>query len=369
MTPSYKTLHKDFRLNGLSCSWEDLKYLGYAFVKEGETYEKAIGDFLLDWSDAQETIQVNTSGSTGKPKEILLKKEYMVNSALTTGEYFNLKSGNKALLCLSAENIAGKMMLVRAMVLGLDLRCIEPSSRPLEFLSKHYDFCAMVPLQLENSLDKISQVKTVIVGGASVSNALKAKVQDTDCQVFETYGMTETITHVAVKRLNNVGSNTRLNDQVGQVVETSFRALSGIRFSKDKRDCLVIDAPKISDGQVVTNDVVDLISDSEFEWLGRYDNVINSGGIKLFPEQIEAKLSAIISHRFFVAGLPDEKLGQKLILIVEGKIDTDLLSQKIAVLQSLDKYEIPKAIYTFPKFLETETGKIRRKENINLIPS
>jgi len=366
MMPNWKTLNKEFRLNGLSCSWEDLKYLGYAFVKEGEAYEKAIGNFLLDWSDAQETIQVNTSGSTGKPKPILLKKEHMVNSALTTGEYFNLKSGNKALLCLSAENIAGKMMLVRAMVMGLHLRCIEPSSRPMELLSKSFDFCAMVPMQLENSLDKINQIKTVIVGGASVSNALKEKIHDADCQVFETYGMTETITHVAVKRLNNVRPNSH-PELVEGVSDSPFKALSGIRFSKDKRDCLVIDAPKITDGPIVTNDVVDLISESEFEWLGRYDNVINSGGLKLFPEQIEAKLSAIISNRFFVTGFPDQKLGQKLVLIVEGKIDTDLLSEKMAVLSSLGKYQMPKSIYRLLKFLETETGKIRRKETLNLL--
>lgn len=361
----WKTLHKDFRLNGLSCSWEDLKYLGYAFIKEGETYEKAIGDFLLDWSDANETIQVSTSGSTGKPKQILLKKEYMVNSALTTGEYFNLEQGNKALLCLSAENIAGKMMLVRAMVLGLDLHCIEPSSRPFGFLSKSFDFCAMVPIQLENSLDKISQIKKIIIGGAAVSNVLNAKVQDTECEVFETYGMTETITHVAVKRVNNVGHP----ELVEGAIETSFSALPSVKFSIDERNCLIIKAPKISDEQIVTNDVVNLISDSEFEWLGRYDNVINSGGVKLFPEQIEAKLAEIIPNRFFITGLNDERLGQKLVLIVEGEADTDILSQKIGALESLEKYEVPKEIRMLPKFFETETGKIRRKENTNLILS
>jgi len=363
MMPYWKTLHKDFRLNGLSCSWEDLKYLGYAFVKEGEIYEKAIGNFLLDWCDADETISVNTSGSTGRPKPILLKKEYMVNSALATGEYFDLKPGNKALLCLSAENIAGKMMLVRAMVLGLDLHCIEPSLRPLDFLSQRYDFCAMVPMQLENSLDKIDRIKTLIVGGASVSNTLKAKVQDADCQIYETYGMTETITHVAVKKVNNVCHP----EPVEGPAKNSFRALPDVLFSKDKIDCLLINAPKISVEQIVTNDVVNLISETEFEWLGRYDNVINSGGIKLFPEQIEAKLSEVISNRFFVAGLPDKKLGQKLVLIIEGEVDTDIIIQKIDALESLGKYEVPKEIRVIPKFLETKTGKTQRKSTINLI--
>lgn len=369
MMPFWKTLHKDFRLNGLSCSWEDLRYLGYAFVKEGETYEKAIGDFLLAWSDENKTISVNTSGSTGKPKPILLKKEFMVNSALATGQYFDLKSGNKALLCLSADNIAGKMMLVRAMVLGLDLYCIEPSSRPLELLSQNYDFCAMVPMQLENSLDKIDGIKKLIVGGAVVSNTLKEKVQGTDCQIFETYGMTETITHVAVKRINisRILRSSISASHNTSSVETYFKALSEVTFSKDKRGCLIIRAPKISDEQVITNDIVDLISETEFEWLGRFDNVINSGGVKLFSEKIEAKLSEIITQRFFIAGVPDEKLGQKLILIVEGEIDTDILSQKISALKSLGKYEVPREIRVISEFLETENGKIQRKSTINLI--
>lgn len=366
MKLSYKTLHSDFRLNGLPCSWEDLKNLGYAFIKEGETYEKSIGNFLLDWSDPNETISVNTSGSTGKPKPILLSKKYMVNSALATGEYFNLIPGNSALLSLSAENIAGKMMLVRAMVLGLDLNCIEPSSRPLEFLSKKYDFCAMVPMQLENSLAKISQIKTLIVGGAAVSNTLKEKVQNTDCEIYETYGMTETITHVAVKRINNVQANGH-PELVEGSIDNFFKALPDIAFSKDKRDCLVINALKISDEQVVTNDVVDLISEIEFEWLGRFDNVINSGGVKLFPEQIEAKLSELIPNRFFVAGVPEEKLGEKLVLIIEGEVDTGILSQKITTLESLEKFEVPKEIHLIPKFLATKNGKTQRKSTINLI--
>lgn len=354
MIPSYKTLHKDFRLNGLSCSRDELKGLGYDFIKEGEEYERAIGRFLLDWLDENEIVKALTSGSTGEPKFIELKKNHMVNSALATAEYFDLKPGYTGLLCLTADYIAAKMMLVRAMVTGFELDCVVPSLNPLEPLSKQYDFCAMVPLQLENSLDKIDQISTLIVGGAPIPPSLRKKAKNTKCQIFETYGMTETVTHVAVKKISRDN-------------ESSFKALANISLNKDHRNCLLIDAPDISDTTIITNDIVELLSETEFLWLGRYDNVINSGGIKLFPEQIEAKLALVISERFFVAGLPDEQLGQKLVLILEGETDTDAVSQKIATHKSLEKFEVPKAIHLVPKFLETANGKIRRKEILRTI--
>ena len=202
---------------------------------------------------------------------------------------------------------------------------------------------------LKNSLNKLDQIKTLIVGGAPISDSVKDKLQNTSCQVFETYGMTETITHIAVKRINNKP-------------QTIFNTLPNISISTDDRGCLAINAPRLSDQVIVTNDIVNVVSENEFEWLGRYDNVINSGGVKLFPEQIEAKLSKLVSNRFFVAGLADEKLGQKLVLIVEGGSDTRLLSEEITKLSSLNKYEMPKEIKTLPKFLETDSGKIRRRE-------
>ncbi|MGI9551222.1 MAG: AMP-binding protein [Aurantibacter sp.] len=359
MIPSYKTLHKDFKFNGLSYSREALTDLGYSFVKEGEGHERSIGEFLLAWHDKNEAVEVETSGSTGTPKSVLLKKEHMKNSALATGEYFNLIPGSSSLLCLSADYIAGKMMLVRAMVLGLELDYVEPSSNPLTSGSRQYDFCAMVPLQLENSLRNIDQIKTLIVGGAPITNAIREKTRHVSCQIFETYGMTETVTHVAVKEIN-YGHTVRSN-----VVANSFKAMPEVAFSKDERNCLVIDAPNIAGGLVITNDVVNIISETEFTWLGRYDNVINSGGIKLFPERIELKLAPIISNRFFVAGLPDEKLGQKLVLIVEGEVDVTELATGIKEHDDLEKFERPKSIFCVPSFLETKNGKLNRQEILN----
>lgn len=360
-------IHPKFRLNGNTYSKKKLQEVAEKIVGEGEDYEQAIGNFLLNWLDESATLKVNTSGSTGKPKAITLKKQHMINSALATGEFFNLQEGNTALLCLPADYIAGKMMLVRALVLGLELDYVKPTMHPLKNTDKSYDFSAMAPLQLENSFDKLEQVKTLIVGGAQISRNLERKVQDNTTAIFETYGMTETITHIAVRKVNHKTNVESSAVETSSVNSGSFKTLPNIMLSKDDRDCLIINAPKVSDNPVITNDIVNLVSKTQFEWLGRHDNVINSGGIKLFPEQIEKKLSVIINTRFFVAGIPDESLGQKLILIVEKEIDIEQLLQRIKDLPTIRKYEVPKKIYWFPKFKETESGKIQRIETINLI--
>jgi len=348
-------VHPKFTLNGISYGKVDLKELGDNLVKEGKSFEKSIGSFLLAWLDVKSTLQVKTSGSTGKPKNILLQKRHMLNSALATGKYFDLTEGNTALLCLPVDYIAGKMMLVRAMVLGLNLDYVEPSSSPLAKHSKAYDFAAMIPLQVQNSLAKIEQIKTIIVGGAAVSESLREKVKEKRTAVFETYGMTETITHVAVKKIT---SSNKPNN---------FKAISNITFSADDRACLIISAPKVSDHKIITNDVINLFSETEFEWLGRYDNVINSGGIKLYPEQIENKLAPLLNNRFFVAGVPDERLGQKLILVIEGDINSEALFQKISETVNLDKFEIPKEVCVVANFVNTDSGKIHRRKSLILL--
>ncbi|MBU2996107.1 AMP-binding protein [Cellulophaga baltica] len=353
MQVSYKNIHPEFRLNGLKFSKEDLSEVGYSLIKEGETFEIAIGNFLLSWSNDSPVLEVNTSGSTGVPKTIILEKQYMVNSAIATGEFFNLKPTDTALLCLPCNFIAGKMMLVRAMILGLQLDYVPSSSEPLKDVVKAYDFGAMIPLQLENSLVEINQIKKLIVGGAKMSDNLISQIQGLKTMVYETYGMTETITHIAIKKANHKTYKIE-----------NFRALPNVRFSVDGRGCLVIDAENISDEKVVTNDLVNLLSDKEFEWLGRFDSVINSGGIKLFPEKIESKLSSLIHENFFVAGIPDAKLGQKLVLLVEGNIDAVKTLESIKLLKSLGKFEIPKEIFTLDSFVWTDNGKIQRSKTI-----
>ncbi len=353
MTPTYNKIHNRFTLNGLHFTREELKEVAYSFVKEGEPYEQSVGDFLIDWLNDWDFIHVRTSGSTGQPKLIRLKKQHMVNSAIATGDFFGIHIGDKALHCLPSRFIAGKMMLVRAMILGLELTLVEPSSQPLGLVGGNYDFCAMVPLQLERSLSDINRIKTLIVGGAPVPNELKEKLQTKKTRVFETYGMTETITHVAAKRLNHLTEHDG-----GQ----SFRLLPDVTITKDARGCLIIEAPNVIEDAVITNDMVALTSAGEFEWLGRYDNVVNSGGIKLVPEQIEEKLKAVINERFYVIGVEDCGLGEKLVLMVEGpSTKKQELREAIDNLNTLERFEVPKEIFFLDQFKETETGKIIRQ--------
>jgi len=358
MIPSFTKVHNKFKFNGMYFDFKALKDVAYSFVKEGEDFEKNIGVFLLDWLDDKDYVYANTSGSTGPPKRIKIQKQAMVHSAIATGNYFNLQPGDSALHCLPTTFIAGKMMLVRAMILGLELDVISPASNPLKNNRKSYDFSAMVPLQLENGLGGLDKIKTLIVGGAAVSKQLQEQLNGLFCSVFATYGMTETVTHIAVKKLNHF-------EKTSPKVENNkgFEILEDISISQDQRDCLIITAPKLNASPIVTNDVVKLTSDMSFEILGRADNVINSGGIKLFPEQIEAKLLPFMTQRFFIASKNDPSLGEQLILVVEGQsnvLDTSFF-------KGLDSYEKPKHIYNVEVFCETSTGKIQREKNLALL--
>jgi len=310
---------------------------------------KDVNQFISEWYSSDDEMIIQTSGSTGKPKSISVKKKCMRNSAQLTGKTFNLKEGDTALLCIPMKYIAGKMMVVRALELGLDLKVVEPSSNPLNGIKEIVDFSAMVPFQLENSLNQLNKIKTLIIGGGQVSPKLVEKLQIESTQVYETYGMTETLTHVAIKPLN------------GPNISDLFRALDGIHFEKDDRGCLAIHASALNPVPIVTNDLVELIDENSFRWLGRFDNVINSGGVKIIPELVEAKLLSIIpNNRFFINGESDESLGEKVVLVVEGNV--------IEIsFDSLEKFEKPKEIYFISEFLETESGKIRRGETLKII--
>ncbi|TYA59128.1 AMP-binding protein [Formosa maritima] len=356
MIPTYNKVHNKFKLNNSNYTHQELIEVAYSFIKEGKPFERALGDFLADWLDSKDYIKTKTSGTTGRPKTIRIKKQAMVNSAIATGNYFGLKPGDRALHCLPTQFIAGKMMLVRAIILGLQIDVIDPKTDLQFSTKKHYDFCAMVPLQLQFNLNKLSHLKTLIIGGAPISSCLLQQIQPLKTKIFATYGMTETITHIAVKKLNNFQHN-----EIASV--NHFQTLPDIKISQDERDCLVIEAPKLSKDKVITNDVVKIHSETEFEWLGRIDNVINSGGIKFFPELIEDKIKNKISNRFFIASEKDETLGEKLILIIEGEEKESLTS----VFDNLSKYETPKKIYIVPKFIETTSGKIQRLKTLETI--
>ena len=344
-TPSYKNVHNRFKLNGFHLNADDLCRVAYSFIKEGDDFEKPVGDFILDWFDATDYIEMYTSGSTGKPKKIRVLKQAMVNSALATGDFFGLEAGNSILNCLPVKYVAGKMMFVRAFILGLEMDFVAPSSHPLELIDKSYDFTAMVPLQAMNSIESLHHFKTIIIGGAKVSAELEKKLKPIKATIYETYGMTETITHIAARKIG----------------EKAFTTLPNVVLSQDDNNCLLIHAASISDEIIHTNDIVELISENQFIFMGRFDNVINSGGIKLIPEQIEEKLSSHIKNRFFVIGKEDKDLGEHLVLVVEGEQQTINLDK----IKTLDKYEKPKEIIFVNKFKETPTGKIIRRESLS----
>ena len=352
--------HLGFKLNKHHYSSEELKVVAYSLIKEGEPYEEKVGNFLIDFLDESDYVEVKTSGSTGIPKAIKLKKEHMINSAHATAKFLKLDGACTALLCLPANYIGGKMMLVRAMVLGWEIDLVPPKANPLDHVYKRYDFCAMTPFQLDNSLGRLHLVKKLIVGGGSISVHLNKLVQGIKTKVYETYGMTETCSHIAARRVNP----KKLKDG-----DIPFKALPKVTLKIDDRNCLIIKAPLVSDVELITNDVVEILTYKKFIWRGRYDNVINSGGIKLYPEEIEEKLSKVIGHRFFVGAIDDNALGEKLVLLVEREFSEDAkaeLTKAIKNLKGLSKFEKPKQIIFIEKFEETKSGKIHRLNTLDM---
>ncbi len=335
-------LHPDFALNGKRFSYLELLSEALYLKENGQSYEKAIGAFLCEWLNNESFVLVQTSGSTGKPKKIVLTKEAMIASAKATGLFFDLQPNMTALLCLPADYIAGKMMLVRAMTLGLSLDVVAPNSSPLS--DKKYDFVAMVPLQVSQIIDRLHLVRILLVGGTKVSVQLASDILSRNGNVYESYGMTETISHIAIKKIG----------------EQVFTILPHIQIEQDERKCLVITAESLFVEKIQTNDIVELINDRQFIWKGRYDFVINSGGVKIFPEVVEDLLAPFFTVRFFIYGIPDARLGEKVVLLIEGSsfyVNQDIFNV-------LSTYQKPKEIFFVSQFVETKTNKIDRKKTI-----
>ena len=341
-------MHSDFRLNGVSYNRDRLLTYAHELSNKKQEYYNELGRFILDWYSEKPNLVLQTSGSTGKPTQILAPKTMLSVSAMTTIKAFNLQPKQEALLCLPVRHIAGKMMLIRALLAGLWIDIIEPTAT--FGVSKTYDFTAMTPHQLHNSLDHIDQFKQIIVGGAPVDDSLRAAVKGHTSRVFSTYGMTETYSHVALQNLSKG--------------EKQYTAVGDVTFSM-LGDALVVHAPHIGIEKLVTTDCVDLISSTQFVWKGRSDHVINSGGIKLHPEQIEKALSAFISVPFFVFGKPDKQLGQSLSIVFEGQVPNQV-AKIISKLDTLSRYEKPKDYFVLSHFLRTN-GKILRNQTLQTI--
>lgn len=313
-------------------------------IKVRFSWEQEILDFIKTYQQ-NDTVTAQTSGSTGEPKKILLPKKAMRQSARLTASFLELKKGDTALLCLPVHYIAGKMMLVRAMEIGLKLVCIEPKVEVK--VQQDIDFAALTPMQAEKSIAHLSQVRKLILGGAPVSKNVEKKLASLPTISYETYGMTETITHIALRKLNQ---------------EKVFTCLEEMQIRTDNRRCLVIKTPYFSE-EILTNDIVQIQSPKQFKWQGRADNIINSGGLKINPEEIEEALKSILKAPFVISGIEDKTLGNKLVLVIEGTpTNINIASAE------LPKNKTPKEIIFLPEFQRTASGKIRRKwikEKIN----
>jgi o-succinylbenzoate---CoA ligase len=348
---------------------------------QNDYYTKVLS-FKALWESGQNSFEVQTSGSTGLPKKIILERKLMIASVKMTAKAFDLKEGDTAFCCLNIDYIAGMMMLVRAFEIGMDLIVVEPSSNPFKGIEKHLyllnanrgqNFFAFVPLQIQTILEDTPQyteilnsAKAIIIGGAAVNETILEKVQKIYRPVYTTYGMTETITHVAIKRIN------------GDKKEDFFNTLVGVDIQLSESNCLMIKSKTTDNKWITTNDVAEIVNGSSFVLHGRIDNIINSGGVKIQIEKIEKTADEVlrkmqISGRYFVFSLPDEKLGERLILVIENNTllatSTKVDSIKIDILKSfkekLPKFEVPKEIFFVEKILETPTGKIDKTKTIN----
>ena len=307
--------------------------------------------FLVEWHNESPTVLVHTSGSTGMPKPMLVEKRRMEASARITCGFLGLKAGDTALLCMSLDYIAGKMMVVRALTCGLQLKVVEPCGCPL--WEGHVDYAAMVPMQVYNLLQtedgrrRLMAVRHLIIGGGAIDEALASALVDFPNQVWSTYGMTETLSHIALRRLS------------GPDASEWYMPFEGVTLSQTDEGCLVIDAPAVHDGLLVTNDIAEMHDDGRFRILGRKDNVICSGGIKIQIEEVERSLHPHLSVPFLITKRADKKFGEQVVLLTESE-DMDAIRNTCQ--RVLPKYWQPRAFLHVDSLPLTETGKPARKE-------
>lgn len=276
-----------------------------------------LDEFYAEWNNGSDKILVHTSGSTGTPKPMMVKKRRMEASATITCDFLKLKAGDTALLCMPLDYIAGKMVVVRSIVRKLKLISVKPSGHPLQGLTEAPVFAAMIPMQVYNSLnvpeekELLMQVKHLIIGGGAVDEKMEKDLRDFQNAVWSTYGMTETLSHVALRRLN------------GKEASCWYTPFDSVDVSVNNEGCLVIDAPRVAETRIVTNDIAEIAKDGRhFRILGRKDNVIDSGGIKIQIEEVEAALRKHLAVPYMITKKNDHKFGEIVVMLVEST-DTD----------------------------------------------
>ncbi len=316
----------------------------------------SLDEFLEEWNNPSPYVHVQTSGSTGTPKPMLVEKQRMLNSARITCDFLGLREGDTALLCMSLDYIAGKMMVVRSIERGLKLTTVAPSGHPLSTPHSPLDFAAMVPMQVYNSLqvpeekERLMQIRHLIIGGGAIDDALAAALRTFPNHVWSTYGMTETLSHIALRRLN------------GPEASEWYTPFPSVKVSLNEDHCLVIDAPLVCPSRLVTNDIAELSSGSvpsmKFRILGRKDNVICSGGIKIQIETVEHQLRPHLQAPFLITKRPDAKFGEAVVLLTEGAVP----EAKEVCLRILPKYHQPRVYLHVDQIPLTATGKPARQQ-------
>lgn len=318
----------------------------------GSTFPPEVQPFVDEWYNESPFLTVQTSGSTGTPKTITVRKEQMKQSALQTCKALNLHPGDKALLCMPLQYIAGKMMVVRALVGGLDLIVRPPSGHPMQDIDMPLRFAAMIPLQVFNTLqvpeerERLCRTDILIIGGGPIDAALEAAIKQLPIAVYSTYGMTETLSHIALRRLN------------GAEASPYYKPFPSVKLSLSPDNTLVIDAPLVSGEQLTTNDVARIFPDGSFAILGRKDNIINSGGIKVQAECVEEALRPLLSTDFAITSVADPKFGEAIVLLIKKPTDTTKIKDAVSTL--LPKYQQPKYIGQVDAIPLTGSGKTDR---------
>ena len=324
----------------------------------------SLDDFLSEWQNDSPYVHVQTSGSTGAPKPMLVEKRRMLASARITCDFLHLQPGDTALLCMSLDYIAGKMMVVRSLERGLKLIEVEPSGHPLSTIrsalplgsAKNYklDFAAMVPLQVYNSLqvpeerERLMQIRHLIIGGGAIDDEMAAQLKSFPHAVWSTYGMTETLSHIALRRLS------------GPEASEWYTPFPSVKVSLSDEGCLVIDAPEVCSERLITNDIADLSlgpgPSDRFRILGRKDNVICSGGIKIQAEELERQLRPHLRVSYLISKRPDTKFGEVVVLLTEGSVD----EARQVCERVLPKFHQPRAYMHVDQIPLTATGKPQR---------
>ena len=318
--------------------------------------------FLDEWNNDSEYVEVKTSGSTGEPKRMMVEKRRMLNSARITCDFLGLKPGDTALLCMSTDYIAGKMMIVRSIERGLKLVEVEPCGHPLNncqlsIVNCQLTFAAMVPMQVYNSLqvpeekERLMAIRHLIIGGGAIDDAMEAELRKFPNAVWSTYGMTETLSHIALRRIS------------GPEASEWYIPFPTVKLSTTDEGCLVIDAPEVCADTLTTNDIVELKPDGRFRVMGRKDNVICSGGIKIQIEEVERELKPYVRVPYIISKKKNEKFGEIVVLLTEG--DTD--EARAICEEHLPKYHRPKLYQHIDQIPLTETGKPARKKILEFI--